>query len=142
MDDDRLQSKFGKCRLVFNHRIVPCCCHVTGYSTAQLCVMSTSKTLRFVQLFIVSDYVRGVTLADWLTGKRPTPKVAAALVAQLADTVQHAHEHGVIHRDLKPGNIMLDDGGHPHIMDFGLAKREAAEITITVGRGEGHRLLQ
>ena len=56
--------------------------------------MSTSKTLRFVQLFIVSDYVRGVTLADWLTGKRPTPKEAAALVAQLADTVQHAHEHG------------------------------------------------
>ena len=50
----------------------------------------------------------------------------------MADAVQHAHEHGVIHRDLKPGNIMLDDDGQPHIMDFGLAKREAGEITMTV----------
>ena len=82
------------------------------------------------QLFIVSDYVHGVTLADWLTGKRPTPKEAVALVAQLADAVQHAHEQGVIHRDLKPSNIMLDDSGQPHIMDFGLANREAGEINI------------
>ena len=84
------------------------------------------------QLFIVSDYVQGVTLSDWLTGRRPTPIEAAALVAQLAEAIQHAHDHGVIHRDLKPSNIMLDNTGQPHIMDFGLAKREAGEITMTM----------
>lgn len=84
------------------------------------------------QIFIVSDFVKGMTLADWLTGKRPTTKEAAELFAKIADAVQHAHDHSVIHRDLKPSNIMLDEDGQPHIMDFGLAKRDASEITMTI----------
>lgn len=88
-------------------------------------------------IYIVSDLVRGVTLSDWLTGQQPTPRETAEIVAKIAEALQHAHDHGVIHRDLKPGNIMLDGEGVPHIMDFGLAKREAGEITMTV---EGHIL--
>jgi WD40 repeat protein/tRNA A-37 threonylcarbamoyl transferase component Bud32/peroxiredoxin len=83
-------------------------------------------------VYIVSDYVRGLTLADWLTGQRLTPRQAAELCAQIADALDHAHQAGVVHRDLKPGNIMLDAQGQPHIMDFGLAKREAGEVTMTV----------
>ena len=83
-------------------------------------------------LYIVSDYVRGVALSDWLTGHRPSPWEVAELCFTVADALQHAHEHGVIHRDLKPSNIMIDEAGKPHLMDFGLAKREVGEITMTV----------
>ena len=83
-------------------------------------------------LYIVSDFVQGITLADRLTAGPLPIREAAELLAVAADALHHAHEAGVIHRDLKPQNIMLDAAGHPHLMDFGLAKREAGEITMTI----------
>ncbi len=83
-------------------------------------------------LYIVSDLIDGVTLSDRLTNGPYPPREAAELLATAADALHHAHEAGVIHRDLKPQNIMLDGQGQPHLMDFGLAKREAGEITMTV----------
>ncbi|HUE75052.1 MAG TPA: serine/threonine-protein kinase [Pirellulaceae bacterium] len=83
-------------------------------------------------LYIVSDFIQGVTLADRLTAGPFALREAAELLARIAEALHHAHEAGVIHRDLKPQNIMLDADGRPHIMDFGLAKREAGEITMTV----------
>ena len=84
------------------------------------------------QVYIVSDYVEGLTLADWLVGQQLTSRTAAELCVTLAEALQHAHEAGVIHRDLKPTNIILDHDNEPHIMDFGLAKREAGEVTMTM----------
>ena len=105
------------------------------------------------QVYIVSDYVEGLTLADWLVGQQLTSRTAAELCVKVADALHHAHEQGVIHRDLKPTNIILDRDNEPHIMDFGLAKRETGEVTMTMegkvlgtpaymspeqAKGEGH----
>jgi serine/threonine protein kinase len=82
--------------------------------------------------FIVSDFVEGVTLADRITAQRFSMREAAELCSKIAVALHHAHQQGVVHRDLKPGNIILDADGDPHIMDFGLARREAGEVTMTV----------
>lgn len=83
-------------------------------------------------VFIVSDLVEGVTLTDWLSAHRPSPCEAADMAARIADALHHAHENGVTHRDLKPGNLMTDRQGNLHLMDFGLAKRDMGEVTMTI----------
>ena len=82
--------------------------------------------------YIVSDFIAGVTLAESLEVRRPSFREAARLAAEVADALEYAHQKGVIHRDVKAQNIMLDTDGQPHLMDFGLAKREASDIVITV----------
>src|SRR5262249_51059203 len=80
----------------------------------------------------VSDYVEGLTLADLLTGSRPGFRDTADLVARVADALDYAHREKVIHRDVKPGNILIDHSGRPHLTDFGLARREEGEVPVTV----------
>ncbi len=109
--------------------------------------------------FLVYEFIEGVSLADWLSRGRAAPREVAALLADVADALQYAHERGIVHRDVKPANIMLEGGTRsagsgrspgrsgdsstatprtdssdsltPKIMDFGMAKREGADSTVT-----------
>ena len=72
-------------------------------------------------LFLVMDFVEGETLARRLRGDPVPIRQTAEWLRDLADAVAHAHQRGVVHRDLKPGNILLDTEGVPQVADFGLA---------------------
>ena len=82
--------------------------------------------------YLVEEFVPGATLANRLSSERFDFRRAAEVIAETAEALAYAHEHGVIHRDIKPSNILLDLEGRPHLMDFGLAKREADETTMTL----------
>lgn len=81
--------------------------------------------------FLVTEFIDGETLEARLQDGPFDASEAAQLVAELAQTLQHAHDHGVVHRDMKPSNVILDTQGHPHITDFGLAKRLAVDRSMT-----------
>ena len=71
-----------------------------------------------------------MTLSDRLSSGPIDCNLAVSLATQIAAGMQHAHDQGVVHRDLKPGNILLDNSNTPYVADFGLAKREGGDRTI------------
>jgi serine/threonine protein kinase/predicted Zn-dependent protease len=83
------------------------------------------------QCYFSMQFIEGGQL-DEVVRREPMPiRDAVELIAKLARTVHYAHEHGILHRDIKPGNILLDANGDPHLTDFGLARLLETESSIT-----------
>ena len=82
--------------------------------------------------FFVMKYVEGSSLSEQLKRGRMDSKGAAKTVRQIALAVQYAHEKEVIHRDIKPGNILINQDGQPVVTDFGLAKQLDASMHLSV----------
>ena len=84
------------------------------------------------QPFFTMKLMEGGSLADHLRGGPLPPREAAGLISKIARAVHHAHQRGVLHRDLKPGNVLFDKRGEPHLTDFGLAKLVNVESSLTL----------
>lgn len=102
--------------------------------------------------FTVSKYIDGTTLSERMRQKRYSHADAAELIATLAEALHYAHQKGLVHRDIKPGNVLIDRQGTPFIADFGLALRDEdlefgeayvgtpAYMSPEQARGEAHRV--
>ena len=88
--------------------------------------------------YLVMKYVPSGTLKDLMAHGPIDPRQAASLLRQMAEALQHAHEQGIVHRDVKPSNVLLQDGKWALLMDFGLAKMMTGTSNITAsGIGVG-----
>jgi serine/threonine protein kinase/tetratricopeptide (TPR) repeat protein len=83
------------------------------------------------QCYFSMKFVEGGQLDEVIQQRPMSVRQAAELIAKVARTVHYAHEHGILHRDIKPGNILLDAKGEPHLTDFGLARLVESESTVT-----------
>ena len=83
---------------------------------------------------IVMQYVDGASLEQRLKREPAMPVSAAAdLLAQVAAGLQHAHSRGIVHRDIKPGNVLVDSHGHARVSDFGIARRDDGQDLTKTG---------
>ena len=93
------------------------------------------------QPFFAMEFIRGVPLDEFVRSRGLDASECLELVARVCDAVQHAHDKGVVHRDLKPVNILVDESGQPKILDFGVAHVTDADLLTASSQTRTGQLL-
>jgi tetratricopeptide (TPR) repeat protein/tRNA A-37 threonylcarbamoyl transferase component Bud32 len=81
--------------------------------------------------YIVMEFIKGETLGDLILTEKVTVARAIEIIKQVAEALAEAHHHGIIHRDIKPTNVAINDRGHVKVLDFGLAKQVADQSSVS-----------
>jgi serine/threonine protein kinase/tetratricopeptide (TPR) repeat protein len=95
---------------------------------AQIYESNTADTGFGPQPYFAMEFIRGLSLREYAEVHRLTKREKLLLMIKVCEAVHHAHQRGLIHRDLKPGNILVDETGQPKILDFGVARIIQAEV--------------
>jgi non-specific serine/threonine protein kinase/serine/threonine-protein kinase len=101
---------------------------------AQIYQVGTYATPQGELPYIAMEYVEGERLDLWARHTSPSIKARLEMACRIAEAVEHAHQKAVIHRDLKPGNILVTDGDQPKILDFGVARLSDDDTRTTTMR--------
>lgn len=91
--------------------------------------------------FFAMEYIDGLALTKYAEAEKLDPHRRLELIASICDAVQHAHEQGVVHRDLKPGNILVDSSGRPRVLDFGVSRAVNSDVTALTLRTDVGQLI-
>jgi len=98
---------------------------------AQIYAAGTADSGLGPQPYFAMELIRGLSLQEYARANSLNIRQRLALMVKICDAVQHAHERGLIHRDLKPGNILVDETGQPKVLDFGVARVMDSEQPAT-----------
>ena len=82
--------------------------------------------------YLIMDYIDGISLSEYVSKAKAPLRKVVKMVLQIADALAYAHNMGVIHRDIKPGNVIVDTSGKPLLTDFGLARKRESEQSLTM----------
>lgn len=103
---------------------------------ARVFEVGTAQTPAGTLPFVAMELVKGSLLGEWSRAARPGLRRRVEVIAEACEAIGHAHGHGVIHRDVKPSNVLVDEDGRPRIVDFGVARLGISEGSSSRGEGQ------